>query len=135
MVRHLLNFATYLSLLLFAATATLWVRSWYTSDQFAWWTGTGRGQNTYLVSHQNGWLEAYREWPQDFKVVATHGSVMLWTALLPAFRLGAASTIAIRSRRQSAAGHCEVCGYDLRGTPGRCPECGTLPAHGQPAAG
>lgn len=54
-------------------------------------------------------------------------SVPLWwvtilTALLPALYI---MRFALR-RRRLAGGSCLKCGYDLRATPDRCPECGTV---------
>jgi hypothetical protein len=59
------------------------------------------------------------------------GSV-LFPCWMPAMLLAAVpawlSVRRLRRGRKIAAGLCAVCGYDLRATPDRCPECGHAPA-------
>jgi hypothetical protein len=51
-------------------------------------------------------------------------SIFLVAAIVPAFAL---RNRVVRRRRLGLSSICTTCGYDLRATPDRCPECGSKP--------
>jgi hypothetical protein len=56
-----------------------------------------------------------------------------WTVGIPLWCVAVLSALLplrwlLRIRGGLGPGHCRKCGYDLRATPDRCPECGDVPA-------
>jgi hypothetical protein len=66
--------------------------------------------------------------PSQYRATATLYAIPYWmpaaVAAVPAIVWLARR---LRARRRTETGRCLRCGYDLRATPGRCPECGTEP--------
>ena len=59
----------------------------------------------------------FRRW---WSITSPHWYVLSATAILPALWL----VRTVRRARRTFKGACPSCGYDLRATPDRCPECG-----------
>jgi hypothetical protein len=78
-----------------------------------------RSAKSSLHAQAETWKIQSPQWPGG-------GQWFVFVPLWPA-AIGAAmfpTVWALRRCRPPAAGTCPVCGYDLRATPDRCPECG-----------
>ena len=97
---------------------------WGTSyEGMGFWWMRNRGE-----SDEPDYLEKprTRAW-SDHLVVVPWWSLATLSLILPAVR-ALASVRRMRRRRHEKSGLCSACGYDLRATPGRCPECGHQPS-------
>ncbi len=77
-----------------------------------WWDRLGFG-------HYVGWTERQRV----HSLVFPYYFVVLVTGVLA----GQFLVQRLRAQRRPCTGRCHHCGYDLRATPERCPECGAVP--------
>ena len=140
MCRRLFSILSIVSLLLCVAMCALWVRSFMIGDYVVFATGRhgchisiARGDCRLVLSRGVG-LEANGErvFSRPLEQVGEYrsGSGALY---LPFWLMTAATALAWmafyrRSRKPHVMGHCPACGYDMRATPDRCPECGAAQA-------
>ena len=141
-------------LLLCLAVCALWARSYWRSDMLLFHAGGGRvyaiGSNHGVIGaaaevadapgeHRRWGYRgdpANRRWRSQYNLSAgfghyTHDAGNVVFAPHAAVAALSGAWIAVpwiyrhrRRKRRSAAGLCPSCGYDLRATPDRCPECG-----------
>jgi len=136
-MHRLFHAASLLSLLLCIATVVMWVRSYSVHDvhrgsaapdgvEPAWFSADGRF----------GRAISFIDPTSRKRMVATTDRGTYYMDVLPLFcALPCAWLILQTMRRRTKARNaltCSKCGYDLRATPDRCPECGTS-AIGPPA--
>lgn len=108
-----------------------WNFSYATSGDLYDWTGWAEGPNSrhsfagfslYNGGHPPSFNSESQPDPLGWELRLPDWFLVMATAVMPAFAL----LRMVRARRYKHAGFCACCGYDLRATPDRCPECGTV---------
>jgi hypothetical protein len=146
--RYIFDGLTVMSLLLFVATVSLWVRTaigpqldWFrVAPARSYGIGTERGAVIGFLqregpSYRDGDLGDTQVRRLGFRYLRiTSDGMRRWNWVVPLWLPTAAWAVVpvlrwlrwTRRRRRAARGLCPHCGYDLRATRDRCPECGEV---------
>jgi len=146
--RRLLRWRTSLAIILCLATTAAWPYSYWRADGFGLCTGP---RHYYFIATNAGALtvgmrDSYGEqrgvtWYHNptendrgiysllgFQfILLPRGMVLGIPIWLCAFLFAYLALRCFRRLPIPIPGYCPNCGYDLRATPARCPECGTIP--------
>ena len=154
-LRRVSNSLTVLSLLVCLVAIMLWVRSYRANSQTAgadsfdlthkeplYWFISNPGRLTFCRQEGKDWSHPV----QHFNLLGLEyassrvGQSSLANLLVPYWMIVSLTIlppliwlrgwqVQRRMLRRERSGRCRTCGYDLRATPDRCPECGTpIPA-------
>ena len=153
MRRRVFTMLAGVSLVLFVATVVLWVRSYrrltsisdadsfsFTHSEPLYWIITGKGHAVLCRQIGRNWegheLPGFHFVGISFGGTRGTDGSMVWNLVLPLWLIVTCLLVLPfarlefwrRDRRRywrESQRLCHVCGYDLRATPDRCPECGT----------
>lgn len=90
-----------------------------------WWsTGYSHDRSPVgLTAFDYGRVTPLNLIEEHWMFYAAFWEIVILTMVMPAIAIW----YSVRRRRRRKLGCCVECGYDLRSTPDRCPECGTVP--------
>ncbi len=77
------------------------------------------GFKLFFTSQRTNWFHG-----SGWELIVPHWFAVICSTVLPLLWIRQTR----RRRRERVQGACTNCGYDLRATPDRCPECATVPA-------
>jgi hypothetical protein len=105
-----------------------WMRNNYPSPRDGLWSEVeARDRQGPLLLRRLGLTYSHIDYNSDgknrrYSIYLPHWLILLLLLAIPTLELKRLLY------RPPPPGHCQKCGYDLRATPDRCPECGTLVA-------
>lgn len=88
--------------------------------------GTGRWSSRIWQYAGVSWTEMGIPQRTNVHLDVSYITLVVLLGLIPAVRLLISGARLRRRHRRIARGLCRTCGYDLRASPDRCPECGTI---------